>query len=146
MINFMKHDIFKEQQILYDCDKSIKLQQGLDGCSMVQYCSLSRLSCQGFTFVAAANDDLYKHSCQGREQEDRTSSFCLMLVSIALCLYRWYIFLFAAAYDEYVLLFAKCQENCEFDWLLGARGQFKFVPVVTWTLYRFFYFVLMVSD
>ncbi|GJV67204.1 hypothetical protein Tco_1482713 [Tanacetum coccineum] len=47
---------------------------------------------------------------------------------------------FAAAYDEYVLLSAKCQENCEFDWLLGARGQFKFVPVVTWTLYRFFYF------
>ncbi|GJU60150.1 hypothetical protein Tco_1237916 [Tanacetum coccineum] len=53
---------------------------------------------------------------------------------------------FAAAYDEYVLLSAKCQENCEFDWLLGARGQFKFVPVVTWTLYRFFYFVPMVSD
>ncbi|GJX82447.1 hypothetical protein Tco_0331928 [Tanacetum coccineum] len=53
---------------------------------------------------------------------------------------------FAAAYDEYVLLSAKCQENCEFDWLLGARGQFKFVPVVTWTLYRFFYFVPMVTD
>ncbi|GKB26427.1 hypothetical protein Tco_0865828 [Tanacetum coccineum] len=53
---------------------------------------------------------------------------------------------FAAAYDEYVLLSAKCQENCEFDWLLGARGQLKFVPVVTWTLYRFFYFVPMVSD
>ncbi|GJS32205.1 hypothetical protein Tco_0530587 [Tanacetum coccineum] len=51
---------------------------------------------------------------------------------------------FTAAYDEYVLLSAKCQENCEFDWLLGARGQFKFVPVVTWTLYRFFYFVPMV--
>ncbi|GJV99837.1 putative ribonuclease H-like domain-containing protein [Tanacetum coccineum] len=96
------HDIFKEQQILCDCDKSTKLQQGLDGCSMVQYCSLSRLSCQGFTFVATA-------------------------------------------YDEYVLLSAKCQENCEFDWLLGARGQFKFVPVVM-TLYHFFYFVPMVSD
>ncbi|GJT72987.1 hypothetical protein Tco_1032273 [Tanacetum coccineum] len=152
MIDFMKHDIFKEQQILCDCDKSTKLQQGLDGYSMVQYCSLSRLRLMfswlrgvttrnirvpkssqqtlifnakaGFTFVAAANDDLCKHSCQGREQEDRTSSFCLL----------------------YVLLSAKCQENCEFDWLLGARGQFKFVPVVTWTLYRFFYFVPMVSD
>ncbi|GJR97316.1 hypothetical protein Tco_0269490 [Tanacetum coccineum] len=38
---------------------------------------------------------------------------------------------FAAAYDENVLLSAKFQENCEFDWLLGARGLFKFVPVNT---------------
>ncbi|GKG40746.1 hypothetical protein Tco_0469958, partial [Tanacetum coccineum] len=53
---------------------------------------------------------------------------------------------FATAYDEYVLLSAKCQENCEFDWLLGARGQFKFELVVTWTLYHFFYFVPMVND
>ncbi|GKE58120.1 hypothetical protein Tco_1497305 [Tanacetum coccineum] len=45
---------------------------------------------------------------------------------------------FAAAYDEYVLFSAKCQENYKFDWLLGARGQFKFILVVTWTLYRFF--------
>ncbi|GJW24886.1 putative reverse transcriptase domain-containing protein [Tanacetum coccineum] len=39
-------------------------------------------SCQGFTFVAAANDDLCKHSCQEREQEDRTSSFCLLGASV----------------------------------------------------------------
>ncbi|GJR87250.1 hypothetical protein Tco_0211261 [Tanacetum coccineum] len=141
MIDFMKHDIFKEQQILCDYDNSTKLPQGLDGCSMVQYCSLSRLSCQGFTFVDAANADLCKHSCQGREQEDSTRSILVLLVVT-----YGTVVLFAAAYDEYVLLSAKCQENCEFDWLLGARGQFKFVPVVTWTLYRFFYFVPMVSD
>ncbi|GJS23815.1 retrovirus-related pol polyprotein from transposon TNT 1-94 [Tanacetum coccineum] len=72
--------------------------------------------------------------------------YCSFLRSILVLLVVTYgtAVSFAAAYDEYVLLSAKCQENCEFDWLLGARGQFKFVPVVTWTLYRFFYFVPMV--
>ncbi|GJV42186.1 putative ribonuclease H-like domain-containing protein [Tanacetum coccineum] len=83
------------------------------------------ICCQGFTFVAAANDDLCKHSCQEREQEDRISSFCLLLVVT----YGTAVS-FAAAYDEYVLLSATCQENCEFDWLLGAcaRGMHVVPP------------------
>ncbi|GJZ70277.1 hypothetical protein Tco_0633827 [Tanacetum coccineum] len=197
MIDFMKHDIFKEQQILCDCDKSTKLQQGLDGCSMVQYCSLSRLrlmfswlrgvttgnirvpkSSQQtliFNARAAAKDshllllpmticantaakDVNKRTAQVRfvcwydgPQErvlligTNNGLYCSFLRSILVLLVVTYgtVVSFAAAYDEYVLLSAKCQENCEFDWLLGARGQFKFVPVVTWTLYHFFYFVPM---
>ncbi|GJR52741.1 hypothetical protein Tco_1403262 [Tanacetum coccineum] len=184
----------------YICEKSTKLQQGLDGCSMVQYCSLSRLrlmfswlrgvttgnirvpkSSQQtliFNARAAAKDshllllpmticantaakDVNKRTAQvcfvcwydGPQERvlligTNNGLYCSFLRSILVLLVVTYgtAVSFAAAYDEYVLLSAKCQENCEFDWLLGARGQFKFVPVVTWTLYRFFYFVPMVSD
>ncbi|GJV47721.1 hypothetical protein Tco_1437933 [Tanacetum coccineum] len=49
--------------------------------------------------------------------------YCSFLRSILVLLVVTYgtTVSFAAAYDEYVLLSAKCQENCEFDWLLGAR-------------------------
>ncbi|GJV33786.1 hypothetical protein Tco_1394186 [Tanacetum coccineum] len=195
-----KFGFFWAAMILCDCDKSTKLQQGLDGCSMVQYCSLSRLrlmfswlrgvttgnirvpkSSQQtliFNARAAAKDshllllpmticantaakDVNKRTAQVRfvcwydgPQErvlligTNNGLYCSFLRSILVLLVVTYgtAVSFAAAYDEYVLLSAKCQENCEFDWLLGARGQFKFVPVVTWTLYRFFYFVPMVSD
>ncbi|GJT14371.1 hypothetical protein Tco_0861413 [Tanacetum coccineum] len=175
MIDFMKHDIFKEQQILCDCDKSTKLQQGLDGCSMVQYCSLSRLRLM-FSWlrgVTTGNIRVPKSSQQTLIFNARAAAkdSHLLLLPMTICANTaakdvnkrtaqvrfvcWYdgpqerVLLIGTnnglycSFLKYVLLSAKCQENCEFDWLLGARGQFKFVPVVTWTLYRFFYFVPM---